>query len=167
MDTLQPLEEIDLSFPAQPSSSSTFIHSHNNVMASSHKSTDTPIEKEEEGVKTEPQEEALERQRFVAVVIPAKRPSSSSDNENTMRVKAKLAEAVVKKEEQEDDEYMESEDEEASLASSSRPGFLAASSATNTIVKPYNARGDELFSFLLFLFQSTIQSMQSIQSMYN
>ncbi|KAI9231825.1 MAG: hypothetical protein BYD32DRAFT_429881 [Podila humilis] len=141
MDTLQPLEEIDLSFPAQPSSSSTFIHSHNNVMASSHKSTDAPMEKEEEGVKTEPQEETPERQRFVAVVIPAKRPSSSSsDDENTMRVKAELAEAVVKKEEQEDDEYMESEDEEASLASSSRPGFHAASSATNTIVKPYNAR---------------------------
>lgn len=157
MDTLQPLEEIDLSFPAQPSSSSTFIHSHNNVMASSHNSTDAPNE-EEEGIKTEPQEEAPQLQRFVAVVIPAKHPSLSSNNNNTMRVKAELAETGVKKEEQEveNDEYMKSEGEEASLASSSRPGFHAAASATDTIVKPYNARGDDSFSFLHFCFNQPI-----------
>ncbi|KAG0331071.1 hypothetical protein BG000_011242, partial [Podila horticola] len=138
MDTLQPLEEIDLSFPAQPSSSSTFITSHNdvNVMAiPAHIPADSSKE-----IEAEPLDDA--RQQFVGVIIPAKRPSS--DDIDTMP--AAKAEPVVvpklKEEEQqrqEEDEYIESENEEDTGLASSRPGYHLPSS-TNSIAKPYNAR---------------------------
>ncbi|KAF9312696.1 hypothetical protein BG003_006005, partial [Podila horticola] len=120
MDTLQPLEEIDLSFPAQPSSSSTFITSHNdvNVMAiPAHIPADSSKE-----IETEPQDEA--RQQFVGVVIPAKRPSSD-DIDTMSAVKAEPVVVPKLKEEeqqrQEEDEYMGSENEEDTGLASSRP----------------------------------------------
>lgn len=159
MDTLQPLEEIDLSFPAQPSSSSTFVTSHNNVMAMPEhiQSTDSPKE-----IKTESQDEV--RQQFVAVVIPVK--CASSKYINTMQ--AEVAEPMVvpmlmveeAQQKEEDDEYMDSENEEDTGVAASRPGYRVPSSI-NSIAKPkpYNARGDESFFSFLFVNQSIHQSI--------
>lgn len=168
MDTLQPLEEIDLSFPAQPSSSSTFITSHNdvNVMAiPAHIPADSSKE-----IETEPQDEA--RQQFVGVVIPAKRPSSD-DIDTMSAVKAEPVVVPKLKEEeqqrQEEDEYMGSENEEDTGLASSRPGYRFPSS-TNSIAKPYNARGDELFFFFSFcqsINPSVHQSFIQFLLMYN
>ncbi|KAG0099430.1 hypothetical protein BGZ93_007702 [Podila epicladia] len=139
MDTLQPLEEIDLSFLAQQSSSSTFVTSQNNVMTIPEhiQSTDSPKENE-----TEPLDEF--RQQFVAVVVPIKHSSSKDDN----TIQAEEAEPMIvpmlkvdEEQQKEEDEYMESENEEDTGLASSRPGYRFPSS-TNTVakLKPYNAR---------------------------
>ncbi|KAG0020544.1 hypothetical protein BGZ82_011570, partial [Podila clonocystis] len=102
-------------------------------------STDSPM-----GINTEPQDDV--RQRFVAVVIPAKHSSS----EDIDAVQAMKAVPMLKEEDEqpqeEDDEYMASENEEDTSLASSRPGDLEGQKSRAYFSDNHNMMLENIFT---------------------